>query len=187
MNEIRKEEGKKPLQIKKVKKIISKTDKECGMFHKGEKERQLAYSTQVACDENGWIIAQDCYPGNMNDNNTGVQFLEPLLEDDKINNIVMDAGYTGNVLINEIIKQNKLPIVPYSRPKGKKTEHFRKNDYKYYSELDYYICPNQNLLTYRGLDKQGFKYIEAKLKIVKIVHLNIYVQINQQKQLLDIC
>ena len=139
MNEIRKEEGKKPLQVKKVKKIISKTDKECGMFHKGEKERQLAYSTQVACDENGWIISQDCYPGNMNDNNTGIQFLEPLLEDDKINNIVMDAGYTGNVLINEIIKQSKLPIVPYTRPKGKKTDTFKKTDYKYYSEVDYYL------------------------------------------------
>lgn len=167
INEIRKEEGKKPLVTKKVKKIISKTDKECGMFHKGEKERQLAYSTQVACDEQGWIIAQDCYPGNMNDNNTGIQFIEPLLEDNEINNIVMDAGYTGNVLINEIIKQSKLPIVPYTRPKGKKTDKFRKNDYQYHQDLDYYICPNQKYLTYRGLDSQGFKIYKSKTKDCK--------------------
>lgn len=45
INEIRKEEGKKTLVIKQKKIIVSRTNPECGMFHKEEKEKQLAYST----------------------------------------------------------------------------------------------------------------------------------------------
>ena len=174
INEIRKEEGKKPIKVKTEKKIVSRTDKECGMFHKGEKERQLAYSTQVACDEKGWILKQECYPGNMNDNNSGVQFLEPILEDEEIKNIVMDAGYTGHVLIDEVINKNKLPIVPYTRPKGKKTEVYKKNDYKYNQDEDYYICPNRKKLTYRGINNDGLRTYRSQTKDCKDCPLKKY-------------
>ena len=48
INELRIEEGKDPVDYETPKKVTkSLTDPECGMFHKGEKERQLAYSNQV--------------------------------------------------------------------------------------------------------------------------------------------
>ncbi len=162
INEIRKIEGKKPLEIKTKKEIISTTDKECGMFHKGEKERQLAYSTQVACDKSGWVTGCKVYPGNLNDNNTAPDFLEELLNDDKLENVVMDAGYTSPVVLNQIISKGKKPVVPYTRPKGakKRTKNdleipFTSSNYKFDKLNNRYICPLGIPLTYRGLNSEG--------------------------------
>lgn len=162
INEIRKSEGKKPLKIKTKKEIISTTDEECGMFHKGEKERQLAYSTQVACDKSGWVTRCKVYPGNLNDNNTAPDFLEELLEDREIKNVVMDAGYTSPVVLNQIQTKGKNPIIPYTRPKGakKRTKKeieipFLSTSYKFDKTNNMYICPLGVPLTYRGVNSEG--------------------------------
>lgn len=127
INEVRKSEGKKEIEYKETKtEYVSKTDPECGMFHKGEKERQLAYSTQVACDENGWVTNAKVYPGNMNDNNSGTDFIEEISQDKEVKNTGMDAGFTSPVLLNETIESGITPIVPYTRPKGSKKK--RKED-----------------------------------------------------------
>lgn len=171
INEIRKSEGKKPLEIPIKKAIISKTDPDCGMFHKGEKERQLAYSTQVACDENGWIIDSNVYPGNMNDNNSGIDFLDSILEDDEISAVVMDAGYTGAVILNQVLEKGKLPVVPYRRPKGPKSNYlikpFDRNDYKFDKEMNCYICPYNRILTYRGMNTLGMLQYKSSTKDCK--------------------
>lgn len=129
------------------KEIISKTDPECGMFHNGEKERQLAYSTQVACDENGWVTNAKVYPVNMNDNNSGVDFLEDINKNEDVENIVMDAGYTSPILLNEVLKSNKKPIIPYTRPKGSKKKNkdeieppLPSTSYKFDKQNNCYIC-----------------------------------------------
>lgn len=162
INEIRKSEGKKPLAIKTKKEIISTTDPECGMFHKGEKEKQLAYSTQVACDESGWVMGCKVFPGNLNDNNTAPEFLEELLKDDELENVVMDAGYTSPVVLNQILEKGKKPIVPYTRPKGAKKKYkndliipFNSTSYKFDKENNCYICPMGIILSYRGLNSEG--------------------------------
>lgn len=124
INEARKSEGKKLIDFNERKtEYISKTDPECGMFHKGEKERQLAYSTQVACDENGWVTKAKVYPGNMNDNNSGTDFLEEISQDKEVKNTVMDAGYTSPVLLNEALESGITPVIPYTRPKGIKKKN----------------------------------------------------------------
>ena len=46
-----------------VEKAESLTDPECGMFLKGEHERQFAYVDQVACDKKGWILGFSTNPG----------------------------------------------------------------------------------------------------------------------------
>lgn len=95
LNDIREQEGKEPIKEEEKKKIVSKTDPECGMFHKGEKEKQLAYSVQTACDKHGWITGCKIHPGNINDNNGGLEFLGEYIEKHpEVENIVMDAGFT---------------------------------------------------------------------------------------------
>ena len=98
------------------------------MFHKGEKERQLAYSNQVACDENGWIVDSKVYPANVNDNKSGVDFIVPLVETKEIDTVVMDAGYTSPILLNELFNRGVIPVVHYIRQKGKKLKN---GEYKY--------------------------------------------------------
>lgn len=163
INEVRKAEGKKTISFKEIKtEHISKVDPECGMFHKGEKERQLAYSTQVACDEFGWVTNVKVFPGNMNDNNSGTDFIEEIAKDKEVKNTVMDAGYTSPVLLNEIIEAGLTPIVPYTRPKGAKKKDKNENEppfpstsYKFDKENNCYICPMGVILSYRGMNSEG--------------------------------
>ncbi len=162
INEIRKLEGKKPLAVKTKKEIISTTDPECGMFHKGEKEKQLAYSTQVACDKSGWVTGCKVYPGNLNDNNTAPDFLQELLNDEELENVVMDAGYTSPIVLNQILEKGKKPIIPYTRPKGAKKKNkndldtpFNSTSYKFDKKNNCYICPMGINLSYRGLNSEG--------------------------------
>lgn len=59
--------------IEKVDKDIkhikeSKTNTESGLFHKGEKEKCFAYSHQMFCDVNGFMLTSVCVPENVHDN-----------------------------------------------------------------------------------------------------------------------
>ena len=68
INTIRLLEEKPLIDFDEPKKVVkSLTNPDCGMFHKGEKERQLAFSNQVISDENGWVLESQVYPGNLHD------------------------------------------------------------------------------------------------------------------------
>ena len=46
---------------------ISTTDPDCGMFVKGEHERQFAYEAHTACDKHGFVLAAEITAGNVHD------------------------------------------------------------------------------------------------------------------------
>lgn len=173
INEIRKQESKKPIEFNKKKKVAkSDTDPECGMFHKGEKERQLAYSVQTAVDENGYIIDCETVAGSMNDNQSGAAFVDRLTDEHpNTKHVVMDAGYTSPVLLDILISKGIQPVVPYQKPKGrnlleKKAEedkfYYSKNYFKYQEDKNIYLCPYGKQLTYRGMDTQGYYSYQTK-------------------------
>ena len=95
INEVRSEEGKQEIDFNEAKKVTkSLTDPDCGMFHKGEKERQLAYSNQVISDENGWVLASQVFPGNLHDSQTGLETVINYIEaHEEVDVAVMDSGY----------------------------------------------------------------------------------------------
>ena len=45
----------------------SATDPDCGMFVKGEHERQFAYMVSTGCDKNGFVLGYDVCAGNVHD------------------------------------------------------------------------------------------------------------------------
>ncbi|WP_288156588.1 hypothetical protein [uncultured Sharpea sp.] len=86
INEEREENGKKPfesldkkeyafdeetgeeIELKKTKHIKeSTTDPECGLFHKGEKQKCFAYSHMTICDRYGCVLFNKVAPGNLHD------------------------------------------------------------------------------------------------------------------------
>lgn len=173
INEVRSEEGKQEIDFNEAKKVTkSLTDPDCGMFHKGEKERQLAYSNQVISDENGWVLASQIFPGNLHDSQTGLEIVINYVEaHDEVDMAVMDSGYDHPVLLHELFKRGVKPVIPYKRPKGRKgigglsnALYLTKNRFKYIELHDYYVCPNEKILTYRGINKQGYKAYKTKTK-----------------------
>ena len=60
--------------------VQSTTDPESGLFHKGEHKEVFAYSVQTSCDENGWILGFEAYPGNLHDSTTFFSFYEQQIQ-----------------------------------------------------------------------------------------------------------
>ena len=65
--------GKKEIEDKdddeppKGEKTVSTTDPDCGMFVKGEHERQFAEEAHTACERHGFCIGSRSHPGNIHD------------------------------------------------------------------------------------------------------------------------
>jgi len=175
INELRQDEGKASIDFKRTKQVaVSDVDPDSGMFHKGEKEKQLAYAVQTAVDENGYVLGCETTSGSANDNNAAMPFLDQLTDEHpKTEHAVMDAGYTSPVLANMLLNKGVVPIIPYYKPKGKKlmnlatnqTEfHYSKFYFKYVEEENYYICPWLKKLMYKGIDSQGYRLYKTGKK-----------------------
>ncbi len=177
-DEINKEriaENHEPIDFTATKKVaVSDVDPDAGMFHKGEKERQLAYSVQTAVDEHGWVVGCETTPGSMNDNNAAMPFLDELTEaHPKVTAAVMDAGYTSPVLHDLLLNKGVAPVVPYARPKGKKfvdettgetEERLSKQFFKYEEDGNYFICPWLKKLMYKSVNKSGYREYKTSKK-----------------------
>lgn len=175
INQERIAEDHEPIDFKETKKVaVSDVDPDCGMFHKGEKERQLAYAVQTAVDEHGWVVGCETTSGSTNDNNAAMGFLDQLTEDHpKVSAAVMDAGYTSPVLHDLLLNKGVAPVVPYARPKGKKIinettgeteERVSKQSFKYQEDGNYFICPWLKKLMYKGIDTQGYRLYKTSKK-----------------------
>jgi transposase len=175
INEERIKEGKSAIVFEKSKQVaVSNVDPDSGMFHKGEKEKQLAYSVQTAVDENGYVIAIETTAGSVNDNHGGSLVMDKIIQHHpKTKNAVMDAGYTSPVLMDQLLNRGIVPIVPYAKPKGSKRidpetaeiEYtFSKHYYKYQEDENYYICPWLKKLMYKGIDSQGYRLYKTSKK-----------------------
>ena len=178
INEERVNEGKKPINFKATRKVaVSNVDPESGMFHKGEKERQLAYSVQTVADESGYVLAIETTPGNAMDGIVAPAFLDKVTDEHgDIRNVVMDAGYVTPVLPKMLLNKGVVPVLPYTKPKGKKVTNpqtketdftYTKYYFKYNEEGNYFICPWLKKLMYKGVDSQGYKEYKTSKKDCK--------------------
>ena len=77
VNRDREEHGKKPFsddsdknppQEKQTKEtVVSTTDPESGVFHKGEHKKCFAYEAHTACDKHNFVLGVYVTPGNVHD------------------------------------------------------------------------------------------------------------------------
>lgn len=167
----REDHGKKPLKDKddddnnggnspsgggeEKEKKVSTTDPESGWFHKGEHKEVFAYSVEAASDKHGWIMGYTIHPGNEHDSQTFPAIYEKLKGYDP-EKIVVDAGYKTPAIAKMLIDDGITPIMPYKRPMTKKG-FFGKSEYVYDELYDCYICPNDQILSYRTTNRDGYR------------------------------
>ena len=179
INKDREEHGKKPLKDnddeddnngggdagggKLKEKKVSTTDPESGWFHKGEHKDVFAYSVEAASDEHGWILGYTIHPGNEHDSQTFPAIYEKIKEYDP-EMIVVDAGYKTPAIAKKLMDDGVIPVMPYKRPMTKKG-FFRKHEYAYDEYYDCYICPNDQVLTYRTTNREGYREYKSDPKI----------------------
>src|SRR5699024_11831863 len=122
-------------------KTVSTTDPDCGVFIKGEHERQFAYEAHTACDKRGVVLGVEVTAGNVHDsvawdklyNDLAAAFAE-------MEALVMDAAYTTPWIARQILKDARIPVLPYTRSHINK-DRFKPWDYHYDAEHDQLIYP----------------------------------------------
>ena len=75
-------------------KTVSTTDPDCGMFIKGEHERQFAYEAHTACDKRGFVLGVEVTAGNVYDSVAWDKLYNDLAAAfPEMEALVMDAAY----------------------------------------------------------------------------------------------
>ncbi len=68
----------------------------------------------------------------------------------------LDAGYYTHYICKRLIEQGIAGVIGYRRPSGKKGL-MKKRKFKYNTENDVHICPNNEELRYRTTNRSGFR------------------------------
>ena len=167
VNAEREKLGKKPIEEKDdsddeppsgggtVEKTVSTTDPDSGMYVKGEHERNFAYEAHTACDKNGFVLDVVVTAGNIHDSVAWDGLYDSAtdkFEDARF--ITMDAGYKTPWIAKKILDDGRIPILPYTRPKGRK-DGFRPWQYEYDPAADSFLCPNGEILRHTTTDRDG--------------------------------
>ena len=180
INEERKRNGKKPfeslikkeyafdeetgetIELKKTKHIKeSTTDPECGLFHKGEKQKCFAYTHMTMSDKHGYVLYNKVAPGNMHDSAIFSEIYDELIHMyENIKNVCLDAGFNTSPICHQILSSERTPFLPYKRPMTKKG-FFKKYKYVYDEYLDIYICPNEKDLHYVATNREGYRIYKS--------------------------
>ncbi|WP_036096917.1 transposase, partial [Listeria floridensis] len=69
--------------------------------------------------------------------------------------VVMDAGYKTPAIAHYLWGNQMEAVLPYTRPRGKEG-FFTKRDFMYDAWLNAFHCPNNHLLSYVRLNREGY-------------------------------
>ncbi|HIQ59392.1 MAG TPA: transposase, partial [Candidatus Merdivicinus intestinavium] len=130
VNKDREKHGKKPFSDDSDKKppeketVVSTTDPESGVFHKGEHKKCFACEAHTACDKHNFVLGVHVTPGNVHD---GVAF-DPLYDElcrnyPEHKTVVADSAYKTPWICKRIFESGRVLSTCYTRPKSKENGH----------------------------------------------------------------
>ena len=142
----------------------SLTDPDCGMYVKGEHERQFAYEAHTACDANGFVLGVEVTAGNIHDSVAWDDVYDQVTERfPEVQFVTMDAGYKTPWIAKKTFEDGRIPVLPYTRPKGS-PNGYKLWEYEYDLENDAYICPNGGILRHTTTNKEGKRIYRSSTK-----------------------
>ena len=138
-----------------VEKTVSTTDPDCGMFVKGDHERQFAYEAHTASDRKGFILGVHVTAGNIHDSVAWDPLYDNIIARfPNVEFVTMDSAYKTPWIAKKVLDDNRIPILPYTRYTGKK-DRFRPWDYIYDEASDSFTCPQGKTLRHTTTSKDG--------------------------------
>ena len=144
-----------------VEKVVSTTDRDCGMFVKGEHARQFAYEAHTACDKRGFVLGVEVTAGNVHDSVAWDALYAQVMERiPQAKFITMDAAYKTPWIMKKILDDDRIPLVPYTRCKGKK-DAYKPWDFTYDEGQDCFLCPQGCQLRHTTTDKNGKRFYRS--------------------------
>jgi len=133
---------------------ICLTDSDSRLMRTGHNGKDVCYNVQVAADEKHNLIVDYEVTNHENDlnelSNISIKAKETL-EVEEIETLA-DVGYYNGKEIKKCFENGITPYV--SKPKSSGTDKkFNKSKFKYYSEKDVYVCPNDSELKFKKKKK----------------------------------
>lgn len=172
VNAIREEEDKKPFddddngpKEKEVK--VSTTDPDSGYMYRDNKPEGFFYLDHRTVDgKNNIIIDSFVTPGNYHDSTVYVNRQRRIKEKFglKPQAVALDAGYDTTEIHKYFHDEDIFGVVAYRTPYGKRGI-YKKTAFKYVPEFDYYLCPENNILSYTRTDRTGVRHYKSKAEI----------------------
>lgn len=173
INAEREKLGKKPIEennddnppndVETVEKTESTTDPDCGMFIKGEHERQFAYEAHTVCDNKGFVLGAEVTAGNIHDSIAWDKVYDEVTQKYAAEFIVMDGGYKTPWIAKKVLDDSKVPVLPYTRYNGK-ADRYKPWQYTYDAGNDEYICPQGERLRHTTTDRNGKRSYRSTAK-----------------------
>jgi transposase len=160
----RKEHGKKPLKAKpeaaETKEVKqSTTDPDSGyMVREGKPKGFFYLDHRTTCGQHNLITDTHVTPANVHDS---IPYLERLDRqrqrfDFDTQAVGLDAGYMNAPICKGLEERDLYGVIGYRRPnhiKGRLPKHA----YQYQAGTDTYLCPNDQTLTYRTTNRDGYR------------------------------
>ncbi len=84
----------------------------------------------------------------------------------EIKAIAADAGYKTPWIAKRIIDDNRIPVMPYRRPQGKK-DFYKPHEYVYDEYYNCVICPENQVLNYSTTNRDGYRDFRSDPKVCK--------------------
>ena len=136
-------------------KTVSTTDPDCGMFVKGEHERQFAYEAHTVCDKSWFVLGVEVTAGNVHDSVAwDAVYDEVTRKFNEVKFVTMDAGYKTPWIAKKTIEDGRVPVLPYTRYTGRQ-DRYKPWEYTYDPANDTYTCPRGGILRHTTTDRDG--------------------------------
>jgi transposase len=143
---------------------VSTVDPECGLFHKGEHKKEMAYTSHTVCDKNNFILDFDVTAGNIHDSMVFDKVYDGVTSRfEGIEIVVADAGYKTPWICKRILDDGRIPSMPYKRPMSKRG-FFKSYEYVYDEYYNCVICPNNQVLPYSTTNREGYREFKSDPK-----------------------
>lgn len=175
VNGDREEHGKAPLPPKEPAEPetkqtrISTTDPQSGYMMREGKPEGFFYLDHRTVDEKHNLITDvHVTAGNVHDS---IPYLERLDRQRKrfgfeVESVGLDAAYFTAPICKGLSERDIYGVMPYVRPGGK-AGMFNKRDFIYDDHFDCYLCPQNEVLSYRTTGRDGNRQYQSDPKICR--------------------
>lgn len=148
-------------------KTVSTTDPDCGMFVKGEHERQFAYEAHTVCDKSGFVLGVEVTAGNVHDSVAwDAVYDEVTRKFNEVKFVTMDAGYKSPWIAKKTIEDGRIPVLPYTKYTGNQ-DRYKPWKYTYDLANDTYTCPQGGTLRHTTTDRDGKRVYRSSARTAR--------------------
>ncbi len=170
--------GKKPLKsdpappmTKETK--VSTTDPESGyMFREGKPKGFFYLDHRTVDGKHNIITDSHVTAGNVNDSIPYLSRLDRQIDrfGFEVEAVGLDAGYFTPGICKGLEEREIYGVIGYSRP-AHRPGYLRKSDYVYDEYYDCYLCPNDQVLSYRSTTREGYREYVSDPEICRCCEL----------------